>query len=201
MMKKKKNAILAIRWDSGTPRTLSYMILDADYKYIKKPSKFEFLKTAVFEDSKKRFDEILEEIYAEAEKIDSTVRVHYKTLRLISPYSRQSNKSATHELGKYIDECIGKTFVNCQKVNADLEGGKGLKKFKRLFSALDLYPNESKKAYVHHLWAVALRATPKKWDVGLKKIWRIQNNTSPNGPLPKDKRAEMESFFTNCLNP
>ena len=112
----------------------------------------------------------------------------YKTVR-------KNSKTSPLDISIYIDNCIEKTFKNRKKVNSDLKGGKGLNKFRKISEALDLYPAESKEAYVRHLWAVALKATPKMWDVGLKKVWRVRNGISPSGKLTRDERKKMGDFF------
>jgi hypothetical protein len=113
--------------------------------------------------------------------------VHYKTLRVQGGFSRpSSDRTATHEIGKFIDDLVKKKFdprVNTKiagklrKLKRDLSGsGGGLNIFKRLFNDLELYPNpnNTKAAWIPHLWGVGLHATRKNWDHGLKKILSIK---------------------------
>ncbi|KTD23857.1 Uncharacterised protein [Legionella lansingensis] len=178
--------IASLRWltrGHHKPPLIQYMLLDKHLEYLISP------KEIVVTDLKKN----LNDIFLNIQKFSRSypLEIRYKSITHSYGGHRKDSEQFHFLLNKILEK---KNLLqpNCRM--ASLLKKEDLTLFKNALYLLDIDSKTRGRAFVAHLWAIALKATKSRIIPVIKKIWKIRHGITR---LNKASTAKFSEFYSH----
>jgi hypothetical protein len=179
--------IASLRWVTRgyyKPSLIQYMLLNEQLEYLISPR--ELVVTNLAKNLYDIFSTI--QIFS----ADISFEVRYKSITRSYGAHRQDSEQF-HLILNHILAHKNLIRPNCR--TASLLKKEELKRFKKALYFLDIDSKTRGCAFVAHLWSIALKATKKRVDPVIKKIWKARHGITRMNKISSKQFAEFCSHL------